>query len=210
MKEWSADHAKAKLMTRKRGDILAAAKKAFLDTGYDGTSMERIANSANVSIMTLYRHAQSKDELFAAVISNACAPTDAREREELEGILRLPLAEALVESAIHMQEILVAKDNVALMRVVLAETTRFPHLAQLAYEGFIGRLEDVTAWLLAEMKQTSTLAKGERKRLGRLFVDRIVGPDMLRVLLGLPGSTAAERRRRAERARDDIFRELQT
>ncbi len=208
MKEWSPDHPKARLMTRKRGDILAAAKTAFLDTGYGGTSMESIARTANVSIMTLYRHAESKDDLFGAVISNACTPTDDDERAELAGILLMPLVEALVESAIHMQSMLTAEDNVALLRVVLAEATRFPQLAELAYVGFIVRLEDVTAWILSKFHQTRALPEGERRRLGRLFVERIVGPDMLRVLLGLPGPTDGERRHRAEKARDDILREL--
>lgn len=208
MKEWSPDHPKAKLMTRKRGEILAAAKTEFLNTGYGGTSMEGIARAAKVSIMTLYRHAGSKDDLFGAVISNACAPADESERTGLESILTMPLAEALVESAIHMQSVLTARDNVALLRVVLAEAPRFPQLAELAYVGFIGRLEDITAWLLSEIKQTSAVPRDERRRLGRLFVERIVGPDLLRVLLGLPDPTDGERRHRAERARDDLLREL--
>jgi hypothetical protein len=41
-----------------------------------------------------------------------------------------------------------------------------------------------------------------------MFVDRIVGPDLSRVLLGLPRPTVVEQQRRAERARDDILREL--
>jgi len=208
MREWSTDHPKAKLMTRKRGDILAAAKTAFLNTGYGGTSMESIARTAKVSIMTLYRHAKSKNDLFGAVISNACAPSNETERAELAGILLMPLAEALVETAIHMRSTLTAEDTVALLRVVLAEAPRFPQLAELAYAGFIGRLENVTAWLISEIEQTSDLPEGERRRLGRLFVERIVGPDMLRALLGLPGPTDGESRQRAERARDDLLREL--
>jgi TetR/AcrR family transcriptional repressor of mexJK operon len=208
MKEWSTDHPKAKLMTRKRADILAAAKAAFLDTGYGGTSMESIARAANVSIMTLYRHAQSKDELFAAVISNACAPADDGERAQLEAILTMPLPEALVESAMHMQATLIAEDTIALLRVVLAEAMRFPRLAELAYAGFISRLEGVTAWILSEIELTSAVPEDERRRLGRLFVERIVGPDILRVLLGLPGPTDRERRQRGEKARDDLIREL--
>ncbi|SDR54818.1 transcriptional regulator, TetR family [Paraburkholderia fungorum] len=208
MKVWSTDHPKAKLMARKRGDILAAAKASFLATGYGGTSMESIAKTANVSIMTLYRHAENKDDLFAAVISNACAPVDEAERAELEGILRMPLPQALVESAIHMQKVLVEDDNIALLRVVVAEAPRFPQLAELAYAGFIGRLEDRTAWMLSEIPQTSGLTERERRRLGGLFVERIVGPELLCALLGLRGPTGGDQRRRAERARDDVLREM--
>jgi TetR/AcrR family transcriptional repressor of mexJK operon len=208
MKAWSADHPKAKLMNRKQADILAAAKAAFLEAGYGGTSMESIAKSANVSIMTLYRHARSKDVLFGAVIANACAPADEDERASLKAIFELPLAEALLQSALHMQESITADDTVALLRVVLADATRFPQLGELAYVGLIGHLETMAAWLFSEVEPTSSLAEDKRQDLGRLFVDRLVGTDLLRVLLGLPGPTDGERHRRAERARDDVLREL--
>jgi TetR/AcrR family transcriptional repressor of mexJK operon len=208
MKAWPADHPKAKLMNRKQGDILAAAKAAFLESGYGGTSMESIARRASVSIMTLYRHARSKDVLFGAVISNACAPADEEERAGLEAIFELPLAEALTETALHLQDTLSADDTVALLRVVLADAARFPELGELAYAGLIGHLETMAAWLLSEIEPTSSLTEQRRQELGRLFVDRIVGADLLRVLLGLSGPTEAERRRRAERARDDVLREI--
>ncbi len=209
MKAWSADHPKAKLMTRKQADILVAAKAAFLESGYGGTSMESIAKSANVSIMTLYRHAQSKDVLFGAVIANACAPAGEVERASLEAIFELPLAEALLKSAQHMQDTVTADDTVALLRVVLADATRFPKLGELAYAGLIGHLETMAVWLLSEVEPTSRLPEDRQQELGRLFVDRIVGTDMLRVLLGLPGPDDSERRRRAERARDSVLREIQ-
>jgi len=68
--------------------------------------------------------------------------------------------------------------NVALLRVVPAEAPRFLQLAKV-----------------------------ERKRLGRWFVDRTVGPDMLRVL-GIARPHGWRTTARGERARDDILREL--
>jgi len=208
MRAWSTDHPKATLMTRKRAAILAAAKTSFLENGYAGTSMEAIAKSANVSIMTLYRHAKNKEDLFHAVISNACEPADDIERAALEGILAMPMEQALVESALHMQGTLIEKDSVALLRVVLAEAPRFPRLAELAYRGFVGRLESAIAWALSRMEKTAGLTEEERCRLGSLFVERIVGPELLRALLGLAGPTDADQRLRAERARDDLLREI--
>ena len=60
MRSWSSEHPKAKLIARKRSAILAAARDAFLSCGFEGASMESIAGSAGVSIMTLYRHARSR------------------------------------------------------------------------------------------------------------------------------------------------------
>jgi AcrR family transcriptional regulator len=54
------------LMERKRGAIVAAARQTFLENGYGQASMDRIAESATVSVKTIYRHFKNKDELFSA------------------------------------------------------------------------------------------------------------------------------------------------
>ena len=72
VKTWSADNPKAALMARKRAAIVDAALAAFLGAGYAEASVNAIAASAGVSIKTLYRHFESKDELFAAVMQAAC------------------------------------------------------------------------------------------------------------------------------------------
>src|SRR6202030_3631458 len=71
-KTWSADNPKAALMARKRAAIVDAALKAFLEAGYAEASVNRIAAAAGVSIKTLYRHYESKDDLFSAVMQAAC------------------------------------------------------------------------------------------------------------------------------------------
>src|SRR5438128_2242521 len=63
MRQWSADNPKASLMERKRALIVAAAQQAFLDKGYAESSMGRIADAAGVSIKTVYRHFENKDDL---------------------------------------------------------------------------------------------------------------------------------------------------
>ena len=62
------------MMERKRARILSAAREAFLRLGYEGPRMEAIAGAAGVSIVTLYRHTHSKDDLFAALVASACDP----------------------------------------------------------------------------------------------------------------------------------------
>src|SRR5258708_27018343 len=74
MKTWRADNPKASLMKRKRGAIVEAARQAFLENGYAQTSMDRIAETAGVSIKTVYRHFENKDDLFSAVMQAACSP----------------------------------------------------------------------------------------------------------------------------------------
>ncbi len=69
---WSDDNPKVALTERKRAAIVAAARQAFLENGYAQTSMDRIAELATVSVKTIYRHFENKDELFSAVMQATC------------------------------------------------------------------------------------------------------------------------------------------
>lgn len=209
MKDWAADHPKAKLMARKRAAILAAAKDIFLEQGFEGASMESIAAAADVSIMTLYRHAESKDDLFAAVIASACDPNDEEEQAGFIELMKRPLAEVLVEVGMIAQARLANHETVALMRAVMAETARFPQLGETAYSGFVGHLEQFAEVVLAEKPESRDLGTAEHKRLGALFIDRLFGADMLRVLLGLGGVSPADWRQRAIRARDEVIEQIE-
>ncbi len=56
----------------KRAAILEAAKQLFVKQGFEGTSMDAIANKAGVSKLTVYSHYRDKETLFAAAVSSKC------------------------------------------------------------------------------------------------------------------------------------------
>lgn len=60
---------KTRLKNKKRNAILDAAVREFGSSGFDNTSMDRIAEVANVSKRTVYNHFPSKEDLFAAIVS---------------------------------------------------------------------------------------------------------------------------------------------
>src|ERR1700687_562870 len=55
----------------KRRQILAGARKVFMDLGFDGASMGEIARSAGVSKGTLYVYFADKNRLFEAIVEQA-------------------------------------------------------------------------------------------------------------------------------------------
>ena len=57
MREWPKNHPKAKAMARRKSEIIDAAKRCFIRTGYAGTTMETVADAAGISLMTLYNSA---------------------------------------------------------------------------------------------------------------------------------------------------------
>jgi len=56
----------------RREQILDAATRAFARTGFSSTSLEDIAAEAGVSHVILYRHFDSKSDLYRAVLERAC------------------------------------------------------------------------------------------------------------------------------------------
>ncbi len=54
---------------RRRPELLDAALRLFLDRGYDGTSMQAVADQAGVTKPVVYAAFESKDDLFRALLA---------------------------------------------------------------------------------------------------------------------------------------------
>lgn len=113
----------------KREQILRGAMQVFLEQGYANTSMDRAAAAAGVSKQTIYSHFQDKQGLFVALIERVTIrrllsdfPGNPFEGEP-EMVLR-----RLAESFLNKLDDL---EYIAVLRLVIAESARFPELAQL-------------------------------------------------------------------------------
>ncbi|TWB80345.1 TetR family transcriptional regulator [Nitrospirillum amazonense] len=208
MRDWSPDHPRAKVMARKRAAIVAAAEQAFVRDGYAGSGMESIAREAGVSIMTLYRHARTKDDLFAAVMESACHPADMEESVRIEDVLKKSLADILLFVGVMFQERIRGAKTTNLLRVVMTEIRRFPHLGALAYDGLINAHVERLDSFLSTRAETSGVPAERRRKIGHDFFERLVGLDDYRVLLGLPAPSEQDMRRRAELAAREAVAEL--
>lgn len=71
----SAPRARARRLGRaeRREEILAAATQAFARSGFAATSLDDIAAEAGISRVILYRHFDSKSDLYRAVLDRVCA-----------------------------------------------------------------------------------------------------------------------------------------
>ncbi|WP_030169178.1 MULTISPECIES: TetR/AcrR family transcriptional regulator [Actinomycetes] len=57
----------------KRQEIVAAARKLFIEGGYEATSMSRLAKEAGVAPNTIYWYFDDKDDVLVAVVSAVMA-----------------------------------------------------------------------------------------------------------------------------------------
>ena len=55
---------RARERAQRAGDILAAARRVFLERGYAGATMDEVARTAEFSKPTLYQYFENKDALF--------------------------------------------------------------------------------------------------------------------------------------------------
>jgi TetR/AcrR family transcriptional regulator, mexJK operon transcriptional repressor len=208
MRQWSDNHPKGKLLACKRAAILGAAEEAFLQLGYEGASMEGIAKAAGVSIMTLYRHARRKEDLFAAVIANACDHSSEEKQAEMDEMMRMPLKDLLVKCGAIFQEKLSSPQIMSLLRVVITEIKRFPNLAEAVYNAFFGTWAANLDEFLAQKEQFKAVPAKTRRKWCDAFFNRLVGTDALRVLLGMKGTSSAEQLERAHAAADELLAKL--
>lgn len=113
----------------KQEQILQGAMRVFLQHGYVGTSMDRVAAEAGVSKQTIYSHFQDKEGLFVALIERVTIRRFQIEfgPEPLQGeptLLLRRLAEVFLNK-------MGDQDYISLIRVVIGESARFPELAKL-------------------------------------------------------------------------------
>lgn len=112
--------------------ILDAATHLFLSLGYGATSIEAVARRARISKRTFYHRFDDKPALFGAVVHRIVdrlrPPADVPllEGADLAQILQR-LAGLILHGALSPQAI-------ALHRLIVAESARFPKLATVATE----------------------------------------------------------------------------
>lgn len=118
-------------INNKREQILQGAMRIFLHHGYATTSMDRVAAEAGVSKQTIYSHFQDKEGLFRALIERVTIRRlQAEYQSESELFQGEPVA-VLTKLANSILRRIEDPEYIALIRLVIAESGRFPELAQL-------------------------------------------------------------------------------
>ncbi len=116
----------------KERQILDGAAAAFAQDGYEGASMSHIAAMAGVSKGTLYNYFAGKKDLFAAFVHRECTQRLLLMFEEVD-------ADAAAEATLlrigrRIVDMLTSESGLLIYRMVVAETRKFPELAEAFYD----------------------------------------------------------------------------
>jgi AcrR family transcriptional regulator len=151
-----------------------------LDRGFGRTTLDLVAQHAEVGKSSLYARYPSKGDLFAAVVSLSIHTMFDHMAPVPEGLdlgQRLQaVGEALIEGMLHPR-------CVAFMRITAAEADNFPELALMAYQvSFDGAIFYVLRGLgVANV----TAADPELIKLAQRFVELTVQPLSFQAAFGI-------------------------
>src|SRR5690242_8306273 len=117
----------------KRQQILDGARKAFLEHGFDGASMNDIVKAAGVSKGTLYAYFPSKEKLFGDLVF-------ADKRSQVERTFarfigdKRAVPEVLIDIARTLAGMLCTKPSLNYSRTVMGAASKFPEIGRAFYE----------------------------------------------------------------------------
>jgi TetR/AcrR family transcriptional repressor of mexJK operon len=170
--------------------VLEAATSLFMAHGYGAVSMDAIARVAGVSKATLYAHFSSKDQLFATIIGEAC-----RQKIALGELLPADATDvraALTAFGGRLLRFFLEDRALAIHRVVIGESTRFPELGRAFYDnGPAALLRTLGAWL-AEQGDAGRLAMADPIMAAEQLVGMLRTSLFLRASVGLTAPSDAE------------------
>jgi TetR/AcrR family transcriptional regulator, mexJK operon transcriptional repressor len=168
----------------KRQLILDAATTLFTAQGYGAVSMDAIARSAGVSKATLYAHFGSKDQLFATIITEACqAMFDWPGAMAADGE---DLRTALTALGQRILRFFLEDGTLAIYRVVVAESVRFPELGRAFYEAGPATGRRLLAAWLAERAEAGRLRVPDPPLAAEQLVALLRAGLYFRATLGVP------------------------
>lgn len=110
----------------RRSSIIAGAARAFAAAGFDATSMEDIAAAAGVTKLILYRHFESKEELYRSILEGVSS----RLGEEVASAMEAGRRRGVIVPAF----LTVAREDPDGFRLLWRHSSREPKFAAYAEE----------------------------------------------------------------------------
>ena len=188
------------MSTDTRARILTAALSAFSERGY-GASVDEIARLAGVVKQTLYHHFGSKEALFHEAIKGLA--------EELLISLEPPgtgLRENLLRFARLYRAKTLSVQGLALHRMMVAESARFPELSRAVFEAACSVAWSGLAQVLRRAMERGELRRDDPDFAAEMLISMLSGLERNRRLHGVAEGPAEGAAGRVEQIVDCFLR----
>ncbi len=171
--------------------LLQAAETIFLAKGYHTATMADVAKAAGMSKKTVYRIVSSKAGLFVALLSYRHSfisfPKPPPEWEPKQ---------ILIENLRILAKFMLSKEQIAIVRMIMAEYTHSPDLVNLFHQKRVTKALSILETCLANYP----VCRGQpamAREMSEILFGMVLGEFLLSTMIGfrsLPSKATLERR----------------
>ena len=176
-------------LERRKAKVMTVASAMFIERGYAATTLLDIAKHAGVATRTLYQHFGDKEAIFREVIfARDTAVIDkpgVEPGDDLAAVLRKLARYAFV--------VALRPRSIELMRLMIAESARFPELMSDVGNRIFSRFLENVARVFRQMAEQGMIADGDHDQSAELFADLVLGNRSVMTYFGWGSTDAAER-----------------
>jgi TetR/AcrR family transcriptional repressor of mexJK operon len=169
---------------RKADQVLEAARRVFLERGYDAATVERVAMEAGVSKATVYSNFHDKDALLAAMIEQVTAESEkilsaAMELLDVDGALEY----RFTELGLSLARGVLRPEVIQMRRLAISTAVDMPEPAALYWQRGPGSTVRRLAERLTAMAAEDEITCPDPDATATLFAYALVAPLQDRQLL---------------------------
>lgn len=162
----------AEELERRKECVMEVATEFFIAQGFAATSLIDIAKDAGVATRTLYQHFGDKEALFRDVIfariqSGAIARPTVEDQDTL--------STALLRAGRYAYAVIYRNQSIGLMRLIIAESQRFPDLMQSVATSMSARFKRNFEKLFISLEANGLIPASDHVRSAELFIDLALG-----------------------------------
>jgi len=159
-------------LERRKARVMEIATNLFVANGYAATSLVDIARGAGVATRTLYQHFGDKEAMFREVIF-ARDGAFAIEKPGVED--GDSLFSALLRCAQYTCEVTNRPQSIGLMRLMIAESQRFPEFMKQVANSILARFRKNIERVFIALEEAELIPAGNHARTAELFSDLVLG-----------------------------------
>lgn len=157
--------------------IVEAASELFVEFGFQATTLDKVAQRAKISKLSIYRHFENKEALFSAAIVAGCHQLFAPQAL-LEGVEGSVEDQLMVVGSLLLHTLL-RPDVSSVEAMVMADKTNQKSLSKLHYEAGPAHVIAQIEALLRQLHAKALLNVPDPLQSARLFAALFKGSDLL-------------------------------
>ena len=171
----------------RRGHLVAAAGRMFLQKGYRATTMDDIAQCAGMSKKTVYQIFEAKTELFDALLADWLAPLTLPVKADGR-----PPREVLIDLLCRSVNFALSERQISVLRLLIAETSHSEDIAIALERQGIGRGKGALERWLAAAAASGVITVDDPEDAANTLFFAIAGDYLLGLLLRTRDRPSAE------------------